>query len=469
MKQIVLFLAFLAMASLANAQEYSCIPPEHKTFFTNGKDYLRGMRIDSAKYVGQNKIYYPFKTARVTLNHGLNQVDEYADTTGGSWWGGMIIEDTLTGITAIPTRYGDTVWMDTRAGLNDQWILYKDTAARYYEAKIIDLDTASIAGISDSVKRIKIIAKDSNVVATSDPLNGLELILSQHHGLFQAIDFYLFPYKGFESNPDYYFEMSKDYASNTNTSLVFTRVPFRFPRNMDMYNYEVGDVIAKVHQDYVTNYRSTGILKITGKIVTDSSIIFSSDTNTFTVNDLLMFNAEKMPEEFYNSIILLYSYKDSSYCIQSPKYEPVRSAILQDGFFDIGEWGVRDSYKETVGHIHHSQENDTWSYYESIVSVKRDGIACNDGNWILGLAKFFAANKNILVYPNPANNTVTVSSESDNAFSVQILDLTGRLLIQQNCRQGQLTIPVENLPNGLYLLKVLSGNEMLTKKLSVLH
>jgi hypothetical protein len=49
------------------------------------------MRIDSVKYVGQEKVYYPFKTARITFNH----VDEYADTLGGSWWGSMIIEDTL--------------------------------------------------------------------------------------------------------------------------------------------------------------------------------------------------------------------------------------------------------------------------------------------------------------------------------------------------------------------------------------
>jgi len=467
MKQIILFLSLLAMASFANAQQYSCIPPEQKTFFTNSGDYfqyLRGMRIDSVKYDGDKKIYYPFKTARYRL-----YLDVVADTAGGSWWGSMIIEDTVNGITAIPTRYGDTVWIHSRAGLSDQWTFYGDTAVRYYQAKVIALDTATVAGIFDSVKIIRIIAKDSNIVATSDSLNGLELILSQHHGLFQAIDFYLFPYKGFASNPDYYFEMSEYYAPNTNTSLIFKRVPFRYPRNMDMYNYEVGDVIAKVHQDYFTNYSSRSILKITSKVVTDSSIIYNSDGNVFTVNDLLMFNDEKMPEEYYNPTIMFYLYNDSSYCIQSPKYDPFFSVIWPGGVYDSGEWSADDSYKETVGHIHHSQENDTWSYYESIVSVKRNGIACSDGNWILGLAKSSSGNKGILIYPNPANNSVTVSAESAKIFSVQILDLTGRLLIRQSSQQGQLTIPVENLPNGLYLLKISSGNEILTKKLSVLH
>lgn len=58
------------------------------------------MRIDSVKDNGNNKIYYPFKTARISI--AFNAGD--ADTLGNSWWGSMILEDTLTGVNYHATQ-----------------------------------------------------------------------------------------------------------------------------------------------------------------------------------------------------------------------------------------------------------------------------------------------------------------------------------------------------------------------------
>ena len=484
MKQIVLFLALLTVAPFADAQQYSCIPPEHKTFFTNGKDYLRGMRMDSVKYIGAEKVYYPFKTARVTLDH----VGEYADTTGGSWWGSMIIEDTLTGITAIPTRHGDTVWIHTRAHLNDSWIFYKDMAVRYYEAKIIALDTATIAGISDSVKIIRIIAKDSNSVAVADPLNNLELVLSQHQGLLQAIGFYLFPYKNSYISPDYYFAFGDEYADVSQSALTFKRVSFHYPTNESIFDFDTGDVFRGSGRETALYDYIDFIYSISGAYSNDSTFSYqthyyirgqldpqhsstSQGTDTFTYQFGAIVDTNKMPEEWHSNQLIFYSDQDSSFCIRSSVYKLILSMIDTVGqLHSYDEVHINQVLKEGVGFLSYgagTEANGSTTF--NLTSLKKNGIACDNENTVLGLRNTLVANNNIVVYPNPANNTVTVSSESDKAFLVQIFDLTGRLLIQQSSRQGQLTIPIENLPNDLYLLKILSGNEMLAKKLSVLH
>ncbi|HET8572330.1 MAG TPA: T9SS type A sorting domain-containing protein [Edaphocola sp.] len=473
MKQLVLLFALITFAFLANAQQYSCIPPEHKTFFTNGKDYLRGMRIDSVKYVGAEKIYYPFKTARVRQH-----LDTYADTTGGSWWGSMIIEDTLTGITAIPTRYGDTVWIHPRAGLYDPWTFYRDTAVRYYEAEVIAIDTMTIAGISDSVKVVRIIAKDSNTEALSDPLNGLELRLSQHHGLLQAIGFYLFPYKGRYAHPDFYLSLGGAYVDESRRSFMFERVPFHYPINESVFDFDIGDEfygdgrsVTNSWIIYMYSILSSYSGDTTFSYIAHYSItlngIVKQGIDTFTYKFGNIVDTNKMPEEWYNKQIMHYVYQDKSFCVHSSKYQFDLSLIDTDGYFhDYNEGHFSRVLKERLGYISYdkgSEANGSTTY--SMIWATKDSTSCYE----LGLGRTFAKNKNILVYPNPASNTVTVSSESDKVFSVQILDLTGRLLIQQNSQQEQLSIPIENLPNGLYLLKVSSGNEMLTKKLSVLH
>lgn len=445
------------------------------------------MRIDSIKYIGAEKIYYPFKTARVSID----SVWQYADTLGGSWWGSMIIEDTLTGITAIPTRYGDTVWIHTRAHLNDQWTFYRDIAVRYYEAKIIALDTATITGIFDSVKVIRIIAKDSNAIAFSDSLNGLELVVGQHHGLLQVIGFYLFPYRQFEYNPDYYLSYMSGFANFSHSALTFKRVSFHYPTNELVFDFDIGDVFSDL-SIMAPQIRAYSTYKIIDTSSTDSTFLYQVhyhldeisgpysnssdglDTLTYKFGEIVDVN--KMPEEWYNEKIIHYKYRDSSFCVQSPVYMLDESLIHDDGHYYTFEQGrYNQVFKERLGNISYDivdGSGGTGSGAEityGLSSAKKDGIACSGGNVVLGLGKALAENKNILVYPNPANNTVTVSSKSDKVFSVQILDLTGRLLIQQSSQQERLSIPIENLPNGLYLLKISSGNEMLTKKLSVLH
>ena len=74
--------------------------------------------------------------------------------------------------------------------------------------------------------------------------------------------------------------------------------------------------------------------------------------------------------------------------------------------------------------------------------------------------------ENMSVYPNPANEYVTIDGMPEES-TVQLYDLMGRMLVssQQN------TLSVASLPNGIYLLQVLpsNGKTMVSSKLVIKH
>lgn len=63
--------------------------------------------------------------------------------------------------------------------------------------------------------------------------------------------------------------------------------------------------------------------------------------------------------------------------------------------------------------------------------------------------------KEFTIYPNPVHDVLSVSGKIENIKSAQILDFSGKLIYsEQNPFSRKKTIPVQDLPAGLYLLKL---------------
>ena len=88
MKQLLflLFILFCCTASI-QAQNYQCLQNGVKRYFINGNGYLRGIRIDSVKTMGDTTVYYPYHTLR-----GHYAGTTLLDSTGGSWLGGKVLQ-----------------------------------------------------------------------------------------------------------------------------------------------------------------------------------------------------------------------------------------------------------------------------------------------------------------------------------------------------------------------------------------
>ncbi len=72
---------------------------------------------------------------------------------------------------------------------------------------------------------------------------------------------------------------------------------------------------------------------------------------------------------------------------------------------------------------------------------------------------------NTLVYPNPANDFVTVRVAMDATF--KLLDVNGKLVLSRPLRKGENRLNVHNLQKGVYIGRIVSGDDLHSFRLVV--
>ena len=72
------------------------------------------------------------------------------------------------------------------------------------------------------------------------------------------------------------------------------------------------------------------------------------------------------------------------------------------------------------------------------------------------LSNDIAENKNFKIYPNPAQNMISISSDIE-FVKFKIFDLNGKVVLQSNNANNQISI--QTLSSGLYILQLEDENE----------
>jgi hypothetical protein len=116
--------------------------------------------------------------------------------------------------------------------------------------------------------------------------------------------------------------------------------------------------------------------------------------------------------------------------------------------------------------------NTVKGFSDSVYVIKTD-----PQGWMEGVDEKQSSGKalNLECFPNPASEIVFVSydgSGSEKAV-LQVLDATGRIVIKQEMPSTigvkRLSIDARDLPEGLYLVSLISGNRLQTRKLLIKH
>ena len=68
------------------------------------------------------------------------------------------------------------------------------------------------------------------------------------------------------------------------------------------------------------------------------------------------------------------------------------------------------------------------------------------------------------IYPNPANNEITVSSD-ENLAKVTIYDVTGKVMYTSNDVNANSTVNVSTFSRGIYMVEVMTDNKVSVKRL----
>ncbi|MBS1652801.1 MAG: T9SS type A sorting domain-containing protein [Bacteroidetes bacterium] len=76
------------------------------------------------------------------------------------------------------------------------------------------------------------------------------------------------------------------------------------------------------------------------------------------------------------------------------------------------------------------------------------------------ISKLAQGNATINLFPNPSNGKFVVEMSNANNASVQVLDLTGRILLNTTMNNNALEIDLSNYSNGVYYIRINSNNQL---------
>ena len=487
MKNLSFLICLLAPFCLL-AQNYQCLQPGVQHFFTNADGYLRGIRIVSVKSYADSTVYFPYQTRRTW----------HRDTSGGCWLGKKVIIQN-DGTFLFSNIFKDTIVVKPQAHTGDSWIFYNDSSTLYYQADLVAEDTMTFLGTVDSVKKIRITARNLAGLLVSDPVNGFELVLSKNNGFVSVIDLYTFPYHlpdtTFQQGLDYFLDVVTNGSPTVGNSL-FTLADFTWPAATQMVNWDVGDVFET--KDCMSNYSperceypaSITFDSVTSKIVYPDSVHYTTTgwyvsqifnfrdepdryfpykwewtNHSFTIPNASFFDATLLPEERRQPYLYYYYHDDTVLC------QPVETYFLATSLINFTtdtptlSEGEPPSYtykrdlglvkKESIGSMYYTYEY----FLHRLVYYRRNGISCGsfDAPAVLGVKEESPPSPDIDLFPNPAADELRITSGSE-IRNLEITNMIGQHLFAGEYQASTVHIAVSDLPRGVYFVRV-NGTE----------
>jgi type IX secretion system substrate protein len=107
-------------------------------------------------------------------------------------------------------------------------------------------------------------------------------------------------------------------------------------------------------------------------------------------------------------------------------------------------------------------QNDDGQYEYSVMI---DSNGCN--NVILNVKKVQGIDGGLTVYPNPARNAITIISEDLENSLIEFNDISGKILLKETIMSKSQVIDISMLPQGLYIMNVISDG-ILIKKMKII-
>lgn len=254
----------------------------------------------------------------------------------------------------------------------------------------------------------------------------------------------LFKWKEYEGAADYYYDISKDEEFTSPTSWIvdslsintkvfhfghtyYWRVKAEHPGDIsdwsDVWSFTTKSAVTLVNPDNDEADVASCPLYMWEEIVGASGYEIKIDSDPGFTNAVTEF-------------------------ITQPKYQCQIPMVKNTVYY----WKVRAASTQDT-----SSWSETWSF-------KTEGY--------IGLEEEFGA-KSVSIYPNPNQGvfTMNIFSLTQQEIDVAVTDLTGKVVHKElmYCSNGENSkeIKLENLQNGLYLVSIRKGNEVVTKKLFI--
>ncbi|CAN5369779.1 hypothetical protein BH10BAC1_BH10BAC1_08410 [soil metagenome] len=130
---------------------------------------------------------------------------------------------------------------------------------------------------------------------------------------------------------------------------------------------------------------------------------------------------------------------------QNSLYDVVQTS--DGGFIAVGDVAPTDGTTQ-----------DTW-----VIKVDSMGCLVPGCNGTLGVTSINIDDMEFSIYPNPANDIITIETNFKNCY-FSIYDLTGKLILEEKINQNKTQISLTDYSSGLYFIQLHGDNRMISKK-----
>lgn len=134
-----------------------------------------------------------------------------------------------------------------------------------------------------------------------------------------------------------------------------------------------------------------------------------------------------------------------------------------------GEWALADAAMEVCDGCPYSDVDADTAYWLGNI-----GLFCSwGGNPVkevtipTGIDDRFAPSNDLSIYPNPARDMITISSETDMLSTATICNAVGQTMLSSEQKGKLVTLDVSSLPQGHYYIRVQSGAGTIVKPLLI--
>jgi hypothetical protein len=518
MRKSLLHILFLLSFVTVQAQNYQAIKSNMVRFY-NGDYGQYGIRIDSVAFVNGDSLLFNYCTIREEQTgfgpcYYLNAPSMI----------GRVVVNRPNGETLFFNRFGDTVRVNTQAGLNDSWVLMSISADTHLMASVTAIGQEEWLGLSDMVKTITVQAVDGMGQEFDHPANGSEMWIGEQLGLLKGFDLFYFPH----FDPDYYPQAEFFIRPYMISGMEDQGVGLRRVSSSELYDLNLCDEFhfTKTIETYgdgppdFTRSKRT----VVGKNVGATSVTYQFET--YGCRYHYIYNGGANPPytqvftRIYPSITTVtYPYRlDSNESLMPMEFE----IISHDSV--LGTTGVQHDYEWThipdyalFANLPSVSYSTTGSNYLNFY-VDNDVPLCSNndcscwgnyyngfsgGTTAIGLGKVqeiefiyndwsdwqrtqtslvyynkcgvewgtphseglltgvnetdVERNAMVNVWPNPANQFITIEWQREEEGEFILLDMTGKEVIRKQSHEQRETIDVSSLSSGLYLLQLVQG------------
>jgi len=498
MKKLIVILCIVSGFS-THSQNYRIsnthLPSSYRT--ASGYEYAEYefFAIDSVAAIGTDSLFVTFATIRDTVEPSWHTC---LDSTGGSIMGRKILQQNTRSV--LFNYRNDSIFIHSNTIQGEAWRYYTYDNGDYIEAKHDTTQLMEFLGINDPVKVIGFVRKDAGGNELDDVINEKNILLSEHYGLIQTFDNYVFPNEGF------------DYV------IAGFESPVTGLLNLDakdVYDFDIDDEFHFEYQDTFSAYDyEDSIVKIVSGIV-GRKIRYVIDRLDY--DDSVTYTYS----ECAKNIHYFEGYPDTNYVTETVTetivFDSIRPGVLNayPGQKIRGEWGT---YYD-IGYFHNSNYNflpqkviidDLFFKPDSCIEYSIFDPCCYTEYYIksCGGPYFYwydlggQTDKNILVYfnknnvewgepiardcedllsaieekptekievlisPNPFSDylMITIDSKVQQIIEVSLFDMEGILINSTELSDNEFKMKTGMLPEGIYVLEVQTEDGTIIRK-----